>query len=164
VEGDVPRKHPSSQRRRHCLDELIRMSEALPDFVQAYVVGHMIAQLRKRHNIGQQSLADSAGIGQATMSRIERGQASPRHHVFRRMAIEFGLEASELTQLIEQANKNTSRATAWALTVDVAFSWDELARVVGPTGISGLVLFAVCVTLHESLSACSTESTTAPRQ
>jgi transcriptional regulator with XRE-family HTH domain len=54
--------------------------------------GNLVRQARRQAGIGQRELARMAGLPQPTISRIERGLASPRFNTLDRLLRECGLE------------------------------------------------------------------------
>jgi HTH-type transcriptional repressor of puuD len=53
-------------------------------------VSELIAQTRKRHGLSQRELAERAGTDQAAVSRIERGEVSPRVETVARLFTAMG--------------------------------------------------------------------------
>jgi transcriptional regulator with XRE-family HTH domain len=54
--------------------------------------GTLVRQARRQAGLGQRELARRAGLPQPTVSRIERGLASPRFSTLDRLLRECGLE------------------------------------------------------------------------
>jgi transcriptional regulator with XRE-family HTH domain len=124
---------------------------ALNPTVHAVVVGQVIAALRRRNHLGQQDFAKAIGVSQATLSRIERGQATPDHYVFAQVADQFGMTASELDATVEDATAGTRRAAAGATQQkpNSDAMWTNVLKVAGVVGLIGLAAFAVAAALND---------------
>lgn len=123
---------------------------AIDPTVHAVVTGQVIAALRKRQGVGQQDFARAVGVSQATLSRIERGQAVPDHYTFALMADQFGLSAARLEATVSEALANTQRAAAGATGQrSNGFDWGEIIKIAGAVGLIGLAAFAVATALRE---------------
>ena len=55
-----------------------------------------LKELRKLRALSQQELAEAAGIGRATLSRIERGETGAHGRTLRRLANALGVGVEEL--------------------------------------------------------------------
>jgi transcriptional regulator with XRE-family HTH domain len=54
--------------------------------------------LRRLRALSQQELADTAGVGRNTISRIERGETGAHGRTLRRLAEVLGVDVSELVK------------------------------------------------------------------
>lgn len=125
---------------------------AVDPTVHAVVLGQVIAALRKRAGVGQQTFSQSVGVSQATLSRIERGQAVPDHFVFTRMADALGMTPAELEAVVQHALANTRDAAAGATRQQPnAIDWDQILKIAGLVGLLGLAAFAVATVLSEEV-------------
>jgi len=57
-----------------------------------------LRQIRQRKALSQQDLAQRAGVGEATISRIEQGRVRPRPSTLRKLAAALGVAPEELTE------------------------------------------------------------------
>lgn len=57
-----------------------------------------LKELRKLRALSQQELAEAAGIGRATLSRIERGETGAHGRTLRRLAEALGVSVEELVR------------------------------------------------------------------
>ena len=57
-----------------------------------------LKELRKLRALSQQELAEAAGIGRATLSRIERGETGAHGRTLRRLANALGVGVEELVR------------------------------------------------------------------
>ncbi len=55
-----------------------------------------VKELRKLRAMSQQELAQAAGVGRNTISRIERGETGAHGRTLRRLAAFFAVDVSEL--------------------------------------------------------------------
>jgi transcriptional regulator with XRE-family HTH domain len=67
--------------------------------------GALLREARREARLGQRELARRAGIPQPTLSRIERGLASPRFDTLDRLLRECGLELA----LVERPGREVDR-------------------------------------------------------
>jgi transcriptional regulator with XRE-family HTH domain len=58
-----------------------------------------LKELRKLRALSQQELAEAAGIGRATLSRIERGETGAHGRTLRRLADALGVSVEELVRV-----------------------------------------------------------------
>ena len=58
-----------------------------------------LKELRRLRALSQQELADSAGVGRNTISRIERGESGAHGRTLRRLAGALGVDVSELVKM-----------------------------------------------------------------
>jgi len=58
-----------------------------------------LKELRKLRALSQQELAEAAGIGRATLSRIERGETGAHGRTLRRLANTLGVGVEELVRV-----------------------------------------------------------------
>jgi transcriptional regulator with XRE-family HTH domain len=58
-----------------------------------------LKELRKLRAMSQQELAEAAGIGRATLSRIERGETGAHGRTLRRLAGALGVGVEELVRM-----------------------------------------------------------------
>ena len=58
-----------------------------------------LKELRRLRALSQQELADSAGVGRNTVSRIERGESGAHGRTLRRLAGALGVDVSELVRI-----------------------------------------------------------------
>jgi transcriptional regulator with XRE-family HTH domain len=58
-----------------------------------------LKELRRLRALSQQELADSAGVGRNTVSRIERGESGAHGRTLRRLAGALGVDVSELVKM-----------------------------------------------------------------
>lgn len=65
-------------------------------------LGQRVHQLRVQHALTQTELAGAAGIGRATIARIERGTVAPQLRTIRSIAATLSVEPSELTAGLEE--------------------------------------------------------------
>ena len=59
-------------------------------FDQAYGLARQVAELREKHSLTQVELAETVGLTQAQISRIERGAISPTSATLAKIAEAFG--------------------------------------------------------------------------
>jgi transcriptional regulator with XRE-family HTH domain len=57
-----------------------------------------LKELRKLRALSQQELAEAAGIGRATLSRIERGETGAHGRTLRRLAEALRVDVAELVK------------------------------------------------------------------
>jgi transcriptional regulator with XRE-family HTH domain len=60
-----------------------------------------LKQLRKSRALSQHELAEAAGIGRATLSRIERGETGAHGRTLRKLADALGVGVGELVKVEE---------------------------------------------------------------
>ncbi len=70
-----------------------------------------LALLRKKATFSQEELAERAGVGRATISRLERG-GNASYETIRRLAEALGTERTRLTQKPRRARRKKSRRGA----------------------------------------------------
>ena len=70
-----------------------------------------LAMLRKKATFSQAELAERAGVGRATISRLERG-GNASYETIKRLAEALGTERTRLVQQPRQANKMKYRRVA----------------------------------------------------
>ena len=58
-----------------------------------------LKELRKLRALSQQELAETAGIGRATLSRIERGETGAHGRTLRRLAKALAVSVEELVKV-----------------------------------------------------------------
>ena len=58
-----------------------------------------LKELRKLRALSQQELAEAAGIGRATLSRVERGETGAHGRTLRRLANALGVGVEELVRV-----------------------------------------------------------------
>jgi transcriptional regulator with XRE-family HTH domain len=58
-----------------------------------------LKELRKLRALSQDELAEAAGIGRATLSRIERGETGAHGRTLRRLAEALGVSVEELVRI-----------------------------------------------------------------
>jgi transcriptional regulator with XRE-family HTH domain len=58
-----------------------------------------LKELRRLRALSQQELADSAGVGRNTVSRIERGESGAHGRTLRRLAGALGVDVAELVKM-----------------------------------------------------------------
>lgn len=58
-----------------------------------------LKELRKLRALSQQELAEAAGIGRATLSRIERGETGAHGRTLRKLAESLGVGVGELVKV-----------------------------------------------------------------
>ncbi len=61
-------------------------------------VGQKIKALRKQRELSQASLAETAGLSQVAISKIEAEQKSPTLRTLEKLAIALGVTVSELLE------------------------------------------------------------------
>ena len=59
--------------------------------------GERLRRARERAGLGQRDLADAAGVGVATVNRLERGQTQARPVTVRRLAAALGVRVPWLS-------------------------------------------------------------------
>ncbi len=59
--------------------------------------GERLRRARERAGLGQRDLADAAGVGTATITRLERGQTQARPVTVRRLAAALGVRVPWLS-------------------------------------------------------------------
>ncbi len=57
-----------------------------------------LKELRSLRAFSQQELADAAGVGRNTISRIERGETGAHGRTLRRLALALRVDVAELVQ------------------------------------------------------------------
>jgi transcriptional regulator with XRE-family HTH domain len=62
----------------------------------AEIVGHNILNRRKKRKLTQEALADMVGIGQQSLSRMEKGRIAPRFDRLQRFAEMLGCTVADL--------------------------------------------------------------------
>jgi len=60
------------------------------------ILGKRIARTRKTHGLTQAELAEAAGVGRVTISRLENGEQSPRYQTLKELAEALGVDAAQL--------------------------------------------------------------------
>ena len=117
----------------------------------AVVLGKVIAALRGQRSWTQGSLAGMVGIGQSTLSRIERGQLMPDSFTFQRFAQAFSMSSPAFQALVDNAYQRT-RQTASAATGRPSGStwWKDALGVAGIVGLAGIAGFAVAALLNQA--------------
>jgi transcriptional regulator with XRE-family HTH domain len=58
-----------------------------------------LKELRRLRALSQQELADSAGVGRNTVSRIERGESGAHGRTLRRLAGALGVDVADLVKM-----------------------------------------------------------------
>ena len=74
-----------------------------------------LRELREARLLTQQELAERAGVGVATIIRIETGQVAPHFQTLRKLATALGVEAGELIpdlQAFSTARRRTRKLAA----------------------------------------------------
>ena len=120
--------------------------------VFALVMGKVINMLRSERGLTQQQLASSVGVGQATISRIERGTLIPDAMLTERIAATFDLTVTELHEHVDDGIQRTRSAAEGAFGTPPDKTepwWKSPLKVAGVAGLAGLVIFAVAVALSE---------------
>ena len=77
-------------------------------------LGQRVRQLRVQHALTQTDLAEAAGIGRATIARIEGGTVAPQLRTVRSIATTLSVEPSELTAGLEELWTHDLNAAAAA--------------------------------------------------
>jgi len=98
----------------------------------------------------QAELAAECGVGQATISRIERGTLVPDAHLTARIAEALGLSRDQLLHHVDVGVERTRQAASGALGADGDPSapwWAKAVAVAGVAGLAGLAIFAVAAAL-----------------
>lgn len=67
------------------------------------IVGRILVNLRKAAGIGQDELAESVGITQSTLSRVERGESALTVDQLARAAKRLGGKASNILEMADNA-------------------------------------------------------------
>lgn len=73
-----------------------------------YSLSSQLIELRKRHNLSQEQVADRAGIDQSEISKLERGSGNPTKKTLDRVARVLGARLG----LIEDADPSQSAEPA----------------------------------------------------
>lgn len=76
-------------------------------------VGAALRRMRKDRRMSGRALADSTGLSQSKISRIERGIGSPDLDDIRRIAQAIGSDDEVMHNLIRQAQRSHGRMTDW---------------------------------------------------
>ena len=71
----------------------------------ARIVGDNINNRRKKRKLTQEALADMVGIGQQSLSRMEKGKIAPRFDRLQRLAEVLGCQVADLFKE-EEINNN----------------------------------------------------------
>ncbi len=112
--------------------------------VYALLVGRTVATLRERKGWRQDQLAKLVGIGQPTLSRLERGQTEPGAYVIRRLAAAFDMTPAEFSQIVEDGFAQTADAARSSLRGSSAGSWWEpVIAMAGAGGLAALMTMSV---------------------
>lgn len=67
------------------------------------IVGRILVSLRKAAEIGQDELAESVGITQSTLSRVEHGESALTVDQLTRAAMRLGNRASNILEMADNA-------------------------------------------------------------
>jgi transcriptional regulator with XRE-family HTH domain len=111
------------------------------DTFRRVVNGATIKQLREAKGITQAELADRIGRTQASVSRIESGQADPDLGDLREVAAALGLTTAELAALFDDAYERARNQA------DADLGWKRALTVLGIVGLTGLAIFAAALAL-----------------
>lgn len=71
------------------------------DYLDAVIVGKVIANFRKRKNISQEVLSGLADIGRTHLSAIERGERKPTLETLYRISLALNVGMSDIVKKIE---------------------------------------------------------------
>lgn len=104
--------------------------------LHAVVVGKVIARLRNRVGIGQVALSRRVGITQPTMSRLERGHASPDPFVLRSLAGALCVRPAVLCQLIEDSYQCFQETVARLVPRGAQVSASSIADLAGVASLA----------------------------
>lgn len=74
------------------------MFEALLD---AKIVGNVIAEMREKKGVSQETLSGLAGIGRTHLSAIERGERKPTLETLYRLSIALNIKMETIVREIE---------------------------------------------------------------
>ncbi|MCQ4159404.1 XRE family transcriptional regulator [Roseomonas sp. GC11] len=91
-----------------------------------------LARLRGERGVPLEQLAERTGISRATLSRLERGEASPTAAMLGRLCTAYGLTLSRLMAEVEEAAPGFIPAAAQACWTDPESGFHR--RVVSPPG------------------------------
>ncbi len=70
--------------------------------------GAVIRRLRLKARLGQEKLADQAGLHRTHISLIERGQGMPTLHVIHKLSAALGTTMAEMMEQVESEEENAS--------------------------------------------------------
>lgn len=116
--------------------------------VYGVVVGQMISQLRARLGWSQAELAARVGVGQATISRVEKGQTLPDAYLIRRLAEAFDMHPAELQRLVDEAVDATGETARRQIGERSPAPWWQAAlAVAGLVGLVAVVALAVATVI-----------------
>lgn len=119
--------------------------------VYGLVMGQVVSTLRSRAGLTQQELAARCEVGQATISRIERGTLVPDVLLTGRLASALGVSRAELLAYVDDGVQRTQEAAEGALGGQAGSGakpwWAAALAVAGVAGLAGLAIFAVAAAL-----------------
>lgn len=128
------------------------------DRVHALVMGKLLAAEREERGISQADLAPRIGVGQATLSRIERGETQPDFSTLQLIAAAFGLSTPALVERIEKAIQRSRKAVEKAVpgpkkrkparSGDDSW-WETAVAAAGLAGLAGIIGFAIAALLND---------------
>ncbi len=75
-------------------------------WLDAVLVGRVIAQFRKNRGISQETLSGLADIGRTHLSAIERGERKPTLETLYRLSVAMGITMSTIVATIESEMKS----------------------------------------------------------
>jgi transcriptional regulator with XRE-family HTH domain len=78
--------------------------------VASVAIGGVIRAMRLERGIGATELAEKAGVGRVTLSRIENGRMQPTTETLERIASGLGVTVSEIHQRAEAAPSSKGEA------------------------------------------------------
>ena len=72
------------------------------EYLEATIVGKVLAEFRKKKGISQEVLSGLADIGRTHLSAIERGERKPTMETFYRLCLAMDTKMSDVTAEIER--------------------------------------------------------------
>ncbi|WP_159997487.1 helix-turn-helix domain-containing protein [Roseomonas sp. 18066] len=105
--------------------------ESAPDPLEARIAARL-GQLRAEQGLSLEALAERSGISRATLSRLERGEASPTAAMLGRLCSLYGRTLSRLMSEVEEAAPEFLPAAAQEVWTDPQTGFRR--RIVSPPG------------------------------
>jgi len=111
------------------------------------VLGQVVVQLRTQRGWTQAQLAETLGVSQSTVSKIEAGKQRPDAFQYGQLAKAFGMEVQQLDKHVYDAMNRARDAVAAVTHKKSTSGWGELLALAGFIGIIAFVVAAVMRTL-----------------
>lgn len=129
--------------------------------VRNIVLGQIVAQLRARQGLDQNTFAHRAGMAQSSVSRLERGQSSLDWQTFGRVAETLSTTPEELNRLVDAGEARaqriisaTAKAAGGSKGKTGAEWWEAVLVLAGLIGFIALITYAVSMEVNEDGDNC----------